>query len=146
MNSPSSFTARRAFVDSSGYYAVIDRDDDAHADVMRELARLEREHWRLVTSNYVIAETHALVLNRVGRTPALTFLRSFATRRTEVIRIDEDDERNARAIIERYTDKRFSLTDATSFAVMERLGIAYAFTFDSDFVQYGFPALGPGQG
>jgi predicted nucleic acid-binding protein len=38
-------------------------------------------------------------------------------------------------------DKDFTLTDATSFAVMERLGITYAFTFDHPFTQYGFIAL-----
>jgi predicted nucleic acid-binding protein len=51
------------------------------------------------------------------------------------------DERRAREIIAQYDDKDFTLTDATSFAVMERLGITYAFTFDHHFTQYGFIAL-----
>ncbi len=54
-----------------------------------------------------------------------------------------NDEAFARAIIYRYTDKTFSLTDAISFAVMERLGIATPFTFDSDFRQYGFMPATP---
>ncbi len=41
-------------------------------------------------------------------------------------------------------DKRFSYTDASSFAVMERLGIGTAFGFDRDFAQYGFRLIGPG--
>lgn len=36
-----------------------------------------------------------------------------------------------------------SLTDATSFVVMERLEIAQAFTFDRNFRQYGIPPLLP---
>ncbi len=43
----------------------------------------------------------------------------------------------AKAIIYRYTDKDFSLTDAISFALMERLRIPTAFTFDRDFERYG---------
>ncbi len=39
--------------------------------------------------------------------------------------------------------KDFSLTDATSFALMERLGVRFAFTFDRNFAQYGLTALAP---
>jgi predicted nucleic acid-binding protein len=42
-----------------------------------------------------------------------------------------------------YDDKAFSLTDATSFGVMERLGTSQAFTFDRNFLQYGIPPLSP---
>ncbi|GFP36049.1 hypothetical protein HKBW3S43_01837, partial [Candidatus Hakubella thermalkaliphila] len=34
-----------------------------------------------------------------------------------------------------------SLTDATSFAVMERLKIPYTFAFDRNFTQYGLTVL-----
>ena len=61
---------------------------------------------------------------------------------TTVVRVSARDEQRARAIIARYTDKDFSLTDATSFAVMERLGISEAFTLDQNFAQYGWTMLG----
>ncbi len=41
-----------------------------------------------------------------------------------IIRVSEADEQRAHEIIYQYDDKDFSLTDATSFAVMERLHIA----------------------
>jgi predicted nucleic acid-binding protein len=53
------------------------------------------------------------------------------------------DEQRAREIIFSQTDKPCSHTDATSFAVMERLRIGTAFTFDRHFAQYGFAVLGP---
>jgi predicted nucleic acid-binding protein len=53
------------------------------------------------------------------------------------------DESRAVDLIARYTDKDFSFTDATSFVVMERLEIFHAFSFDSDFTQYGFLKLTP---
>jgi uncharacterized protein len=56
--------------------------------------------------------------------------------------VTAEDELRTRQIIYRYDDKNFSLTDATSFAVMERLRITTAFTFDHNFAQYGFQLLG----
>jgi predicted nucleic acid-binding protein len=60
---------------------------------------------------------------------------------TVVVRVRAADEARAREIIFHYSDKAFSFVDALSFAVMERLGIRHAFTFDDDFVQYGFAPL-----
>ena len=58
-----------------------------------------------------------------------------------VIRARAADEERAKQILFQYTDKDFSFADAISFAVMERLTIRLAFTFDRDFAQYGFPVL-----
>ena len=41
-------------------------------------------------------------------------------------------------LLEKYSDKEWSLVDATSFIVMRRLGITEAFTTDYHFVQAGF--------
>lgn len=60
-----------------------------------------------------------------------------------IVRVTTADEARGREILRRYSEKDFSLTDATSFSVMERLGIGLAFTFDRDFEQYGFQAIAP---
>jgi predicted nucleic acid-binding protein len=61
-----------------------------------------------------------------------------------VERVAVADEHRAIDIIRQYDDKKFSYTDATSFSIMERLGIEHAFTFDHNFTQYGFRQLEPG--
>jgi len=63
-----------------------------------------------------------------------------------IVRVTDEDEQRARAIIRQYADKDFSLTDTLSFAVMERLHIPAAFTFDSDFAQFGLQVLQPDDG
>ncbi len=102
------------------------------------LRRLTEQRCRLFTTNFVVAETHALILTRVGRTNAREALRLIDAGSETVIRISVDDERRARAILDRDQDKTFSLVDAMSFAVMERMGITDAFAFDRHFAQYGF--------
>lgn len=132
---------RRVFIDSSAYYALADereRDATAAQIILRGLASVRAA---TLTTNLVIAETHALILRRRGRYSALRFLDRVDRGATTIVRVTEDDERQARAIIHQYADKDFSLTDALSFAVMQRLRIPAAFTFDGDFRQFGVAVL-----
>jgi predicted nucleic acid-binding protein len=55
-----------------------------------------------------------------------------------LILVDVDLILGALARMERYGDKRLSLTDCASFELMERLGIDAAFTFDRDFRDCGY--------
>ena len=53
----------------------------------------------------------------------------------------ESDERKAIALVRAHKDKTYSLCDAQSFVVMERLRIRDAIAADEDFRQYGFRTL-----
>jgi predicted nucleic acid-binding protein len=105
--------------------------------------RLEREAVPLFTTRYVLAETHAIVLAR-RRSPreALALLtRIEYSVLTTLVSVSDEDERRAREILTKYDDKQFSLTDAISFAVIDRLNIPVVLTFDDDFKQYGLHVL-----
>lgn len=108
------------------------------------LHRLDNERWWLFTSNFVIAETHALFMVRLGHRRATNFLRNVAPTSATLVRVSARDESRAQEIIFQYEDKSFSYTDATSFSVMERLRIGTALTLDEHFAQYGFAIL-PGR-
>ncbi len=85
-----------------------------------------------------------MLLRYLGPQAARAFLEGIdRSRATLVVRAEERDEREARAVLYRYTDKDFSLVDAISFAVMARLGITHAFTFDKHFEQYGWQIVLP---
>lgn len=128
-------------VDSSGFFALMNSADTHHPEAQRIMDRAVSEHWWLVTTNFVIAETHALTLIRYSQQAATRFLQEMETTSITIVRAQAQDEAAGRNIIYRYQDKRFSLTDAISFAVMERLGIKQAFTFDRNFSQYGFTTI-----
>lgn len=132
----------KVFLDTSAFFAFTNAADNSHAEALAIMRRLGRQDADLFTSNFIVAETHALLLTKVGHMLALQFLSSLSTSTIKLVRATERDERRAVAIIEKYADKDFSYTDATSFAVMERLHIREAFSFDSDFEQFGFTLVG----
>lgn len=124
----------QVFVDTGGFYAALNRKDQYHREATVLFTRAVEEAWQLFTSNFVVAETHALILARLGRDMAAAWLRNVPA---VIVRVSEEDEGKARRIIFRYRDKAFSYCDATSFAVLERLPMRQVMAFDPHFTQYG---------
>lgn len=97
---------------------------------------------RIVTTNVVVAEAHALLLRRVGRRAALAFLQLVRQSPNQVEYITPEREEAAIGNwIERFSDQPFSLADAASFVVMTELGIQEALTLDHHFTVAGFITL-----
>lgn len=133
---------RLIFVDTSAFYAIADPLDQDSAGARERFRWLVSGGTELVTTNFVVAELHALFITRGKRENAKRMLLAFdRSRTTNVVRATEEDERRAREIVLQYDDKDFSLTDAISFSVMERLGITQAFSLDRHFRQYGWPII-----
>lgn len=132
---------RRVFVDSSAYLAILDRDDEHYAEAIATLHALSDQRYRQFTTNILIIEAHALILSTLGIGVGQSFLQAMEESSTTIVRVRATDEERARRIVYAYTDKDFSLADATSFAVMERLGITLAYTYDRHFAQYGLSAV-----
>ena len=107
--------------------------------------RLQSSGRTLVTSNLVVAESHALIVRRCGHRAGLAFLLGLDEPVGEQSLVWADDELTASARlswIEHHADKSYSLTDAVSFEIMKREGIHEAFAFDLDFERAGFRLLG----
>ena len=52
---------KRVFVDTSGFYALIVGKDENHGRARELFTLAQREAWRLVTTNAVVFEAHALL-------------------------------------------------------------------------------------
>lgn len=131
-------------MDTSAWYPLADPEDPAHAAVAQELQRAVQQGRRIVTTNLVVAETHALLMRRIHRKAALAFLRE--VRREPHVLVTSTPEHEARAQrdwIERYDDQDFTLTDAVSFAVMTERGMREALALDQHFAAAGFVLLPP---
>ena len=130
------------FVDTSAWYPLADRghpDHDVLARCLRDQVRLGA---RIVTTNVVVGETHALLLRRAGRAAALAFVEAVRRppNRIEYITAEREEEAIGRWL-ERFADQKFSLADACSFAVMSELGVREALTLDRHFAAAGFVVL-----
>lgn len=128
----------RIFVDTSSIVAAINSRDQYHQQAKEIFTRLSDQKPSLLITNYIRIETHSLLNNKVSQDIALKFLDD----PTWFIEwVTPDDEKKAIRLLHRYYDKSFSLTDATSFIIMERLGLRSVLTFDKHFSQYGFNIL-----
>lgn len=127
------------FVDTSAWYPALVRNHADHGALAAALRERVAQGQRVVTTNLVVAETHALLLHRVGRDPALNFVRTVHEPPILVVESTRDIEERAVALyLDRYRDQSFSLTDAVSFAVMKERRITDALTLDRHFVAAGF--------
>lgn len=123
-----------AFVDTSAWYAAVYRRDRNNLRARELLSGGDP----LVTSDQVLAETWSLVRQRISWKVAETF---WARLRAQPVRLEVTtmaDREAAFAIGQTFPDQDFSLTDRTSFAIMERLGISRVIAFDRDFAIYRY--------
>jgi predicted nucleic acid-binding protein len=126
-----------AFADTSGLYALLVATEEGHAAVARAFSRILERRRPLVTTNYVLLETTALLQRRFG----LGAVRDLEERITPVCTVRWVTEPMHRRAVERMirADRRgVSLVDWVSFGVMEAEGIAEALALDEDFEEAGF--------
>ena len=134
--------ARDAFIDTAGWYALIDRRDSTHATTRETVEQLIHEGARLVSTDYVIDESCTLAKVRAGSRAALQLLDLVnGTAALDIEWIGADRFDRAEALFRKYRDQAFSFTDCTSFVVMRELRIEQALTTDRHFAQMGFQAL-----
>jgi predicted nucleic acid-binding protein len=122
------------FVDTSGFYAVLDADDPFHSIATSAFQRAEREQWQLITSNYIVHETWALVPHRLGWDAVEDFLDVLLP----LCRVDFVDavlQATATQKCRAARRRKLSLTDCISFEIMRRLDVTQAIAHDQHFAE-----------
>ena len=112
------------------FYAAVDAGDVDHERAKIILAGATGD---LLTTDHVLFETWRLLRQRLGRPVAERFFETIRAGLADLEFIQPRDVEAAWAFGVSYVDQDFSIVDRTSFAVMERLGVARVATFDSDF-------------
>ena len=128
----------KLFIDTSAFYALEDYSDKFHLPAITFWEEKAKE-CSLFTSNYVYVETLLLLKSRLSQYKAERFGKLIqSSKRLEILRITEFDDREAWKIFTKYSDQGFSYVDCTSFFLMKKFSIKNAFTIDSHFRQMSF--------
>src|SRR5947207_13735812 len=90
---------QRLFIDSSAFYAIVDTSDGNHTRAANIATRIAASTTKLYITNFIRAETHALILNRAGHYHADRFLHDVAnTPSLTVFYATPNDETQALAL------------------------------------------------
>lgn len=127
-------------VDTSAFLAVLDQGDANHPAAKAHWIDMLNRGDELVTHNYVLVETSAVVLRRMGLAAVRVFQRDVVPvlRMVWVSREIHEAAAGAHLVAGRRT---LSLVDCVSFEVMRRTGVLTAFAFDRHFREYGYETV-----
>ena len=128
------------FVDTSGIYAVFDRDDTNHSRAAEAWRRLLADGAPLLTTNYVLLETSAVLQRRLG----VADLRAFHEDVVPLLEIQWIEEAHHQAAVEAVLaagKKKLSVVDCVSFQVIREHGVRTVFCFDQHFREQGFEVI-----
>ncbi|MFB2976639.1 type II toxin-antitoxin system VapC family toxin [Microseira sp. BLCC-F43] len=134
----------KVFIDTSGWAELFIATESYHQQAKEWFTKTRKQNIELVTSNYVVAELVAL-LNSPLRVPRYQLFQYVDAVKTasyvDIIYIDTAIETAAWSLLKSRSDKTWSLVDATSFIIMQQLGLQEALTTDHHFEQAGFVRL-----
>ena len=128
------------FVDTSALYALLDRDDANHGKAKTAWSDILRSEHILITTNYVLIESFALIQHRLGVEAA----RGFEADVLPVIGVEWIKESIHRAGVSALlaaSKRKLSLVDCVSFETMRSLGAKRVFAFDPHFTEQGFTCI-----
>ncbi len=128
------------FMDTSAFVAILNKVDQNHPEAKSLWIDLISSEAVLVSHNYVVLESMAVIQRRLG----MEAVRVFNDDILPLINLEWIDEITHSAGISAFLTaykKGLSLVDCVSFEIMRKLSIKTAFTFDRHFREQGFQCI-----
>jgi predicted nucleic acid-binding protein len=130
---------KHVFLDTGFIIALEASDDQHHTEALAFWEEFQKTPSPLITTSYVLDEVVTFFNSRGHHAKAVQIgNRLMTSPSVELVHVDEAQLVEGWKLFERYSDKRFSLTDCISFAIMTHLQIDTALAFDKHFKQAGF--------
>jgi predicted nucleic acid-binding protein len=128
------------FVDTSAFYALLDRADRYHEPARAIWPSLLEDQIALLTTNYIVSETVTLLQYRIGFEAARVWYRDVLGV-MEVHWVDETTHRQAYELWMNLGRQRFSLVDCASYITMHQHQVEKAFCFKASYAGQGFEVI-----
>ncbi|MBS4029548.1 MAG: PIN domain-containing protein [Ignavibacteriales bacterium] len=128
------------FGDSSAFYSYLDKQDSQHLRAKAQMSSLIQSNDVVVSSNYIIVETIALIQRRLGFDAVKDFQEIIAPL-LSVYFVNKELHQKGAEIFLQERRRNLSLVDCVSFELMKQLGLQKAFAFDKHFEEQGFQLL-----
>lgn len=130
----------KVFIDTSAWMAYYLSDEPDHIRIKNLIKGFIKEHTAIITSNDVIDET---VTNFVYIKPKIAgkfvefIQRAIVKIAVTQLWVDQEIQNEAFELVQKFSEHKISLTDATSIVLMNRFNIDTVVSLDSDFRKVG---------
>jgi predicted nucleic acid-binding protein len=132
--------AENIFIDTSAFYALMDRSDGYHEKAKQLWTFLLDKNVSFNTTNYIIIETLALIQSRLGFEAAHLYSVDLLGL-IDILWVDEPRHNLAFELWLSLGRKKLSLVDCVSFITMRHYRLENVFGFDRHFAEQGFKIL-----
>lgn len=136
---------QKVFVDTSAWIAYFSRDDAYHSTVLQAFKSAIEEKNVICTSSYVFDETVTRLIYDASWYYASAFIKfiskSVETKSIVKLWVDEQVEKEALVVVEKYHEHKLSFTDATTVVLAKHFKIDSILSLDLDFVKLGLSVL-----
>jgi predicted nucleic acid-binding protein len=122
---------RSVLADTGPLYALVDPDDCLHERARSEARRIAEQGWTVVVAFPTLAESHSLVLKRLGTRVAARWLAEL-TAGADLLNPHRDDYLAAGRRLRRLTGQPITLFDVLVAVLAEQLHLQ-VWTFDRHF-------------
>lgn len=125
-------------IDSDTFVGMMLPSDALHTRIHAIYQRIKSEKKRLVTTNWVIAETATVLSAKDSHQTALDFLDMIDEGTIPILTITPDIEHETHLLFRDQTTKRTSMVDCSNVATAKHHDIANILSFDKFYARFGY--------
>lgn len=132
----------KVLVDTAAWLALVNTRDYLHAPARRVMSDLRQQNALLMTTEFILIEVANALSAPIFRAQTIALIDGLhSTPHFDIVPVSTTLLAEGWRLYRTRLDKEWSLTDCTSFVVMEQENISHAFTSDHHFEQAGFVKL-----